>query len=152
MRATELLARDHRAVRDLFLQFERTSPDDGAARQDLFDRIVDELDVHARAEEEVFYPALRTASRRIDDAEAGHQHLRSVIGEAQGREPASEEFTAGVRRIKQVVLAHVAEEEQGIFLDAERLGADALEQLGARMEERKQELGRAVDRAARKVA
>jgi hypothetical protein len=152
MRATDLIAQDHRTVHDMFLEFEALAPTDGQARRDLVDRIADELEVHAQMEEEIFYPAVREVSRRIDDAEAGHQHLRSVIGEAQGREPASEEFTAGVRRIKQVVLAHVAEEEQGIFLDAERLGADALEQLGARMEERKQELGRAVDRAARKVA
>ena len=39
MRATELLARDHRAVRDLFLRFERTPLDDGSSQQDLFDRI-----------------------------------------------------------------------------------------------------------------
>ena len=96
MRATELLARDHRAVRDLFLQFQRAPLDDGPGRQDLFDRIVEELDVHSRAEEEVFYPAVRQASRRIDDAEAGHEHLRSVIREVKTYEPGSSEFTAGV--------------------------------------------------------
>ena len=95
MRATEFLARDHRTVRDLFLQLERTPLDDESTRQDLFERIVDELDVHARAEEDVFYPAVRPASRRIDDAEAGHRHLRTAIGEVQGREPASSEFIAG---------------------------------------------------------
>jgi hemerythrin superfamily protein len=148
MRATELLARDHRAVRDLFLQFERTSLDDGSTRQDLFDRIVEELDVHAKAEEEVFYPGVREVSRRTDDAEAGHAHLRTVIGEVREHEPASSEFTAGVRLVKRIVLAHVMEEESGVFLDAERMGTPALERLGAALAERKEALARSVRRAA----
>lgn len=148
MRATELLARDHRTVRDLFLQFERTPLDDESTRQDLFERIVEELAVHAQAEEEVFYPAVRAGSRRIDDAEAGHEYLRTVLGQVQGREPGSSEFTAGVRLAKQVVLAHVMEEETGIFLDAERLGTQELERLGAALAERKETLSRAARRAA----
>jgi hemerythrin superfamily protein len=148
MRATELLSRDHRAVRDLFLRFERTPLDDGSGRQDLFDRIVDELDVHARAEQEVFYPAVREASRRIDDAEAGHTHLYTVIRQVKTYEPASSEFTAGVRLVKRIVFAHVMEEESGIFLDAERMGTPALERLGAALAERKEALERSVRRAA----
>jgi hypothetical protein len=160
MRATELIAHDHRSVHDMFLEFEALPPADGRARQDCLDRIVDELEIHAQMEEEIFYPAVREASRRIDDAEDGHQHLRTVIGEVQGREPQSPEFTVGVRLIKQVVLNHVMEEETGIFLDAERMGPDTLEALGTRMEARKQELKssvlqrgkRAVEQAAQKIA
>ena len=148
MRATELLARDHRTVRDLFLQFERTPLDDGSSRQDLFDRIVDELDVHAKAEEELFYPAVRSASRRIDDAEAGHAHLRAVVAAVRQHEPASSEFTAGVRLVKRIVFAHVMEEESGVFLDAERMGTPALERLGAALAERKEALARSVRRVA----
>jgi hemerythrin superfamily protein len=148
MRATELLARDHRAVRDLFLQFERTPLEDGSSRQDLFDRIVDELDAHAAAEEEVFYPAVREASRRIDDAEAGHAHLRKVIAKIRECDPASTDFTAGVRLVKRIVLAHVMEEEGGVFLDAERMGTPALERLGAQLAERKEALARSGRRAA----
>jgi hemerythrin superfamily protein len=148
MRATELLARDHRAVRDLFLRFERTPLDDGSSREDLFDTIVAELDIHARAEQEVFYPAVRQASRRIDDAEAGHLHLRAVIDEVKDHEPASSEFTAGVRLVKRIVFAHVMEEESGIFLDAERMGTQALEQLGAQLAERKEALARSMRHAA----
>lgn len=148
MRATELLARDHRAVRDLFLKFERTPLDDGSSRQDLFDAIVEELDVHARAEEEVFYPAVREASRRIDDAASGHAHLRAVIRDVKTYEPGSSEFTAGVRLVKRIVLAHVMEEEGGVFLDAERMGTPALERLGAQLAERKEVLARSMRHAA----
>ena len=148
MRATELLARDHRAVRDLFLQFERTPLDDGSTRQDLFDRIMEELDLHAKAEEEVFYPAVRNASRRIDDAESGHAHLRSMMTQVKEHEPTSSEFTAGVRLVKRIVCAHVMEEEGGVFLDAERMGTPALERIGAQLAERKEALARPGRRAA----
>lgn len=148
MRATEFLARDHRAVRDLFLQFERTPLEDGSSRQDLFDTIVEELEAHAQVEEEVFYPAVREASRRLDDAEAGHVHLRAVIREVKTYEAGSSEFIAGVRLVKRIVFAHVMEEEGGVFLDAERMGTPALERLGAQLAERKEALAKAVRRAA----
>ena len=148
MRATELLKEDHRRVHDMFRELESLGADDASRRQQLFERIVEELDVHAEAEEQTFYPAARAASRRIDDAVAGHQHLRSVIAHARDAEPGSEEFRDLVHLVKQVVLAHVLEEESGIFLDAERLGAAELERLGAELEQRKQ-AGRA---RARKIA
>ena len=88
------------------------------------------------------------ASRRIDDAKAGHAHLRAVISLVQAHEPSSSEFTAGVRQVKRIVLAHVMEEEGGVFLDAERMGTSELERLGAAILERKETLARAVRRAA----
>jgi hypothetical protein len=148
MRATELLARDHRTVRELFLRFERTPLDDVPTRQDLFDRIVEELDVHARAEEDVFYPAVRGAGARPDDAGEGHRRVRAVIGELQRREPASPEFCAGVRLLKRMVFAHVLEEESGLFLEAERMGTRALERLGDELAARKAALTRPVRHAA----
>lgn len=140
MRATDLLREDHRKVHDMFLRFEALPPGETAGRQSLLQRIVEELTLHAAIEEETFYPAVRAASRRIDDAEAGHAHLRAVIAEVESYEPASDGFVGGVRMIKQIVLAHVMEEEGGIFLDAERLGGETLEQLGAQLEQRKQAL------------
>ena len=148
MRVTDLIERDHREVHDLFLEFEQMPIDDAAARRTLFDRIANELEVHAQTEEEVFYPAVRAASRRIDDAEAGHEHLRGVISEVQALEPTSPEFTAGVRLVKQIVLDHVMEEQGGIFPDAERMGQQELERLGAAFAERKDSLKRALGRAA----
>src|SRR5260370_36092953 len=47
LRVTDLIAQDHRRVRELFLELERMDASDGERRA-LLDRIVDELDVHAR--------------------------------------------------------------------------------------------------------
>jgi hemerythrin superfamily protein len=137
MLVTELIARDHRAVHDLFLELDAMSPADAEARRALFSRIVGELQLHSRAEEEVVYPAVRAASRRIDDAEAGHQHLRNVISEVEVLDADSAEFAAGVRLVQHIVLNHVMEEESGIFLDAERMGGEELERLGEAFAQRK---------------
>lgn len=142
MRVTDLIAQDHRRVREMFLELERTDAGDDERRA-LLDRIVAELDVHARAEEDVFYPAVRALSRRIDDAEAGHEYLRSAIAAFRALGVEGADFTLGVRLVKGIVLSHVLEEESGIFMDAQRLGADELERLGVAMHERKEALTRA---------
>ena len=135
MRVTDLIAQDHNTVHRLFLELETAGP--GGTRRQLLDRIVDELEVHAQAEEDVFYTAVRQVSRRVDDAEAGHAHLRALVAQAEALDPASMDFLLGVRQLKQAVLNHAAEEEAGMFLDAARLGLEELEQLGAAMQERK---------------
>jgi hypothetical protein len=138
MRATDLLRQDHQHVQDLFLRLQQAGS--GDERQSLFDEIHDELEVHAQLEEEIFYPAVRQVSARVDDHVASHQHLRSVIGQTQGPDPGGEEFLRGVIVVQEVVLGHVAEEEGGLFLDAGRLGAEELERLGQQIAERKETL------------
>jgi hypothetical protein len=135
MRVTDLIVQDHHAVHRLFLTFEAAQS--AAEQRRLIEQIVQELDVHASAEEEVFYPAVRGVSRRIDDAEAAHQHVRTLIADIQGGEPASVDFVAHVLQLKQAVLSHAAEEENGILMEAGRLPPDDLERLGAAMEEAK---------------
>ncbi len=145
MRVTDLIAQDHRRVREMFLELERMDAGDG---ERLLDRIVDELDVHARAEEDVFYPAARAVSRRIDDAEAGLAYLRNAIAAFRALDVECADFTLGVRLIKGIVLSHVLEEESGILMDAQRMGGDELERLGVAMQERKEALTRAQGKRA----
>lgn len=136
MRVTDLIAQDHRNVQRLFFELEEARP----PARELLDRLVDELDIHARAEEAVFYAAVREVSRRTDDAEAGHEHMRVLIEAALAAAPGSREFAQAVMQLKQVVLNHAMEEETGVFMDAQRLGLAKLEELGASMEAKKQSL------------
>jgi hemerythrin superfamily protein len=133
MRVTDLITRDHNLVHRLFLSLERA--EGASAQRELLDQIFEELDAHASAEEEIVYPALRPLSRRIDDAEAAHEHVRMLIAALEGEEPGTEEFMARVLQLKQSVLSHAAEEENGILLEAGRLSPEELERLGAAMEQ-----------------
>ena len=134
MLVTELIANDHRTVQQLFNEVEDARP---AAAPKALDRLIQELNVHAAAEEAVFYPAAREVSRRIDDAEAGHDHMRRLIDAVQSMEPGTAEFTQAFMQLKSIVLNHAMEEEAGVLRDAERLGLEKIEELGAAMAESK---------------
>jgi iron-sulfur cluster repair protein YtfE (RIC family) len=160
MRATELLRRDHAHVREMFAALEETAAASGEARQQLLDRIAEELEIHTKIEEEIFYPAVQKVSGRIQHAREEHERVASLLGDVEGRDPASAEFMAGVRELKTAVMRHVAEEEGPIFEEAARLGDDELTRLGERLAERKEAAKtsllqrgvRAVKRAVRKIA
>ena len=144
MLVTDLIAEDHRKFQRLFFELEDARP----PASELLERLVEELDVHAQAEEAVFYPAVREVSRRVDDAEAGHEHMRQLIQTTLGAPPGSREFADALLQLKQTVLNHAAEEEGGVFLDAARLGIDKLEALGGMLEEQKRTLQASRRRAA----
>ena len=57
MNALNLLKKDHASVRTLFGRFERTGKTDLEKRNDLLAQIRREIQIHLRAEEEIFYPA-----------------------------------------------------------------------------------------------
>jgi hemerythrin superfamily protein len=144
MLVTDLIAEDHRTIRRLFLEARAARP----PARDLLQRLLSELDVHARAEEEVFYAAMRELSRRVDDGEDGHDHMRAVMDALVAAEPGSRELTQTLVRLEQVVLAHAMEEEGGLLMEAGRLDDGRLEALGAAMEERKHALRQSPRRAA----
>ena len=144
MRVTDLIAQDHKTVRELFERVE--------AREQGLDQLVEELEVHARAEEAEFYPAVRRVSRRIDDAEAAQGHLRDIIDGLAGLDPSGDDFVGRIQDLKRSVLNHAAEEEGGIFMDAAHLGFDELDRLGEEMEAKKQTLKASLRQAGRKVA
>ena len=148
MLATDVIARDHRMVQSLFFEIEAA----GGSRRELLDRLVQELDVHAQTEEAVFYPAVREVSRRIDDAESGHDYMRQQIEALKALSADSNDLLPALRQLKQTVLAHAMEEESGIFMDAQRLGLSRLEELGSAMERQREQLMAAPRERERRVA
>ena len=144
MLVTDLIAEDHRKFQRLFFELEEARP----PARELLERLVEELDVHAQAEEAVYYPAVREVSRRVDDAEAGHEHMRELVEATLAANAGSREFAEALLQLKQAVLNHAMEEEGGVFMDAARLGLDKLEALGATMDEQKQNLRGSRRRAA----
>jgi hemerythrin superfamily protein len=59
MKATQLLKKDHGAVKKLFAEFARTTSRAPRRRQQLVDKIAEELEIHSTIEEEIFYPAVK---------------------------------------------------------------------------------------------
>lgn len=145
--AIELLEKDHALVKDLLEQLERTTARGVRKRTELFAQIAAEIDVHARIEEEIFYPAYHAAAKTHEDSkiffEAAEEHglVKEVIAAMEGEDPSSDVFAAKAKVLKDLVLHHAEEEEEEMFPRAKKLlGKPALAELGESLDARKQEL------------
>jgi hemerythrin superfamily protein len=140
--AVALLKADHRQVEDWFAQFEKARSADRKAL--LAGRICNALRVHTMIEEEIFYPAFLEATGEEDlhhEAEIEHAGAKRLIAEIEDSGSGDEYFEARVKVLAEMIKHHVKEEEQpgGMFAHARASSLD-LEELGARMAERKSEL------------
>jgi hemerythrin superfamily protein len=165
MNATQLLKKDHAAVKKLFHQFGRTGERAVKTRQRLIDRLATELDVHAKIEEQIFYPAVaRVESLRhlVTESKKEHDEVKRLVAEIQGMSADADDLDEKVQELRDAVLHHASEEEEGkMFPRVHRaFSADELDRLGAELRKRKQALlhgamgriTRAVKKGLRKAA
>lgn len=138
--ATALLRADHKAVDELFEQFESArSPNKKKA---LVAQICTELTVHAQIEEEIFYPSVKQVLKDkglIPEAIVEHQTLKALIEQIEGIEPDGEMYDAKVKVLSEYVRHHVKEEQNEIFPMVKDSKLD-LVAMGEQMLERKEEL------------
>lgn len=140
MEATKLLRADHKLVSDLFEEYENTTS--VKKKRELVAQICTELTVHAQIEEEIFYPAVKRALKDkelIPEATIEHNTLKQLIAEVEGKEPDGEMFDARIKVMSEYVKHHVKEEQTEIFPKAKATKLD-MEELGALLMERKEEL------------
>ncbi len=142
--ATELLTKDHDEVRDLFKRYEASER--AAEKAQIARTVCEELTIHAHIEEEIFYPALERAGQRdavkmVRESVEEHKIVKTLVGELEGMTPRDPRFEAKFTVLREAVEHHAGEEEDDLFPDAKRdLGKDRLRELGARMQDRKEEL------------
>jgi hemerythrin superfamily protein len=138
--AIELLKSDHRAVEDLFAQYEKAGK---AQKAKLAGRICMELVIHTTIEEEIFYPACRgeVDDDLMDEGYVEHDGAKLLVAEVMAGSPDEPFFDAKVKVLSEMIKHHVKEEEQrdGMFAQAKRAGLD-LDELGRRLAARKKEL------------
>lgn len=140
--AVDLIKADHERVIGLYQDYETAGGDD---KQWLAEKIMTELDIHSKLEEEIFYPAVRRKVDReeqelISEAMEEHRAVRESIEELRSLEPDDESFDNKVQDMMQDVQHHIDQEESDILLLAQEELADELEDLGAEMQKRRQEL------------
>lgn len=113
--APAVLERDHRLVERFFDDFEQAAPQqlDPIGR-----RICKMLRIHSQIEEEIFYPAARTALRDaslIDRAEQEHNAAKDAVREVEARTSDAPDYVDMVQRLRGLIEAHVREEEGELF-------------------------------------
>jgi hemerythrin superfamily protein len=147
--AVELLKADHRQVEEWFEQFEKTRSD--SRKSDLAGKICTALTVHAKIEEEIFYPAFIEATQDEDmhhEAIVEHDGAKKLIAEIEASGPEDEYYDAKVKVLSEMIKHHVKEEEQrdGMFAEARKSDMDLValgEQLAARKDELMASMGKA---------
>lgn len=138
MKATDLLIQQHRAVEDLFEQFE--DADNAEEKRSIFAKLAANLVGHDAIERELFYPACE--KELGDDEDVLHEALveHGVVEFSLFRADENrngEDFDKYVTVLREIVEHHVEEEESELLSRAKsEMDADRLEELGTAMEKR----------------
>jgi hemerythrin superfamily protein len=140
--AIALLKEDHRTVEELFEQFAKATGD--GRKQKLAEQICMELSIHAKIEEEIFYPACdgKVEEDLLKEAYVEHDGAKVLIAQIMAGGPDDEFYDAKVTVLQEQIEHHVEEEEkrmEGLFSQARKAGLD-MDALGLELAARKREL------------
>ncbi|MDT4965921.1 MAG: hypothetical protein QOJ64_658 [Acidobacteriota bacterium] len=148
MDAFELLKKDHEKVSGIFEKLEPTTERGVKTREELFAQLKSELDIHAKVEEEIFYPAIKEAKETHDitlEAFEEHKVVKGLLAELDALAKDDETWGAKFTVLKENVEHHVEEEEGEMFKSARKvLTKEQIEELGERMEAAKAEQKKAL--------
>ena len=138
--ATQLIRRDHKKVEGLFDKFEETKKAD--AKKRIVDQVIQELEVHAKIEEEIFYPAVRKhlgEEDMLEEAKQEHQQVKEIMRELKKLDAEDEQLEEKFSELVEGVKHHVEEEEGEMLPKVEESDMD-LTEIGDEILERKKEL------------
>jgi iron-sulfur cluster repair protein YtfE (RIC family) len=143
MKATDLLRRAHERFRALFADHFGSRTED---KREIFRALKEELEIHARIEEELFYPAVVRV--RSDEARAvvrdglhEHQILEGLLAEIDQMDPGDERYDERITDLRENVERHLHDEEDRIFAQAvSHLSESRLEKIGSDMQVRLRKL------------
>jgi iron-sulfur cluster repair protein YtfE (RIC family) len=145
MDAIQLLTQDHEKVKQLFQQYDELAEAQPERKRELAEKIIQELMVHERVEEEIFYPAYRASADEegkelVAEANEEHHVVDLILDELQAVDLSAEDFNAKFKVLKENVEHHIQEEEEEMFPDARRRLQDRLVVLGEEMMQYKEQL------------
>ncbi len=133
MDITQLILDDHHEQRRLFAILEQVDRTDTETLGAVWDRLAAFLELHAAAEEEIFYPALLrvgiqarrggTAEDETLDAIGDHNDIRDAVMSVPGHPVGSDEWYAGVAAANLANSDHMGEEEREGLTDFRRLAS-----------------------------
>lgn len=153
--AIDLLDADHLCVHALFASYRELVRTGASAlqRRAFAEEICMELTIHARLEEELFYPAVREAlndDALMDEAEDQHGSQREFIAQIYATPAEDPLYDARVAALAEYVERHVRQEREQVFNRA-LAGRVDLQSLARSINVRREEL-RAVSDALREDA
>lgn len=131
--AVQLLTRQHREMEQLLDEICKTGDAD---RKPLFLTVADQLTIHIKAEEQIFYPAVHVARTEDDLLEALEEHLslKRLLADLLELEPEDKAFEPKFKVLKEQTEHHHREEEHHLFPAVlKMIGEQERAALGAQM-------------------
>ena len=147
MDAITLLTADHNRVRGLFAKFQAAHENkDTAEMTEVAVKILTELEVHTKIEEQIFYPEVSEASEEIKEVvtEGVEEHhvVDVLAAELKQLSPEDESWAAKMTVLIENVEHHAEEEEKELFPQVRSAFDSAtLTDIAERMEALKAQLG-----------
>jgi hypothetical protein len=130
---TQLILDDHHEQRRLFAILEQVDPTETGVLTAVWARLAAFLELHAEAEEEIFYPALLqvgvAAQRKVGveeetlDAIGDHNEIRDAVAEVARHQVGTDEWYAAVAAANLANSDHMGEEEREGLTDFRRLAS-----------------------------
>jgi hemerythrin superfamily protein len=110
-----VIRQDHQKVNTLFKEIERS--DDPQKCQEYFAQIYQALNVHAEAEEQIIYPAVRPFYGEDNTQElfTEQAEMKQVLNQIRALDASSPEFKVQIGQLKESVTDHVRQEESTMF-------------------------------------
>ncbi len=128
MDIVELILHDHQEQRRMFGLLDDVGGDREALAA-IWRRLAILLDVHAAAEEQLFYPRLLHVGEGADgegpreettDAVSDHNDIRDAVDRSRGHQVGSDEWWSAVADARHANSDHMGEEERGPLADFRR--------------------------------
>jgi uncharacterized membrane protein len=149
--AVAMIKEDHRRVEGLYQDYQRL---DGqpAEQRPVVEHICQDLEIHAKLEEDIFYPAVQShvpadGPDLVAEAIKEHGEMKRLISQLQSGGLTGADYNKIVHQLMRDVQHHVREEEEEMLPRAEQQLSHSLEQLGMQMQQRRQELLEAMSTA-----
>ncbi|MBW4621405.1 MAG: hemerythrin domain-containing protein [Cyanosarcina radialis HA8281-LM2] len=139
MNVQDVIRMDHQKVNVLFMEIERSS--DPQKCQEFFGQLYQDLSVHAEAEEQVVYPAVRGFYNQTQELYDEQAEMKTMLSELKSLDINSSQFKSRLQQLKDAVMHHVNEEENMMFAAIRNnCSSDQQEQLATQFKEAKKEL------------
>src|SRR5512134_1561736 len=119
----QLLKKDHQKVKGMLGQLEESKEIAVKKREELFQKLTEELVPHMKAEEKTFYHPLAAKKEAREDAMEGieeHHVAEMVFKELQKMQKGADQWPAKLSVFKELLEHHIQEEETKIFKSAEK--------------------------------
>jgi hemerythrin-like domain-containing protein len=143
--AITMLKSDHVTIKRLMKELNETTERAVKQREALVQEIEMVVKMHAQIEEEVFYPAFKTRTRKTEaedmfyEAAEEHHVVDMVLPALKAANPKSKEFTAKAKVLKELLEHHIREEETEMFAHARKVFTEEqLREIGDMMQARKE--------------